>query len=151
MLEKVGADIEVAIPGCRLEIISNGSPSGQHSLLIATEHALEVARFLRDKVRRWRLDYCSNVTRVWTGWTRRRSEKVKVKKIVEGVEQEIEEVKKTQVSGYLETVYHLYSMEKKHGRTVVIRMRTVNRTDQVHICSRWCRCGGARSFRSARC
>jgi NADH-quinone oxidoreductase subunit C len=130
MLEKVKADIEAAIPGCRLEIIPNGSPSGQHSLLITTEHAPEVAKFLRDSPE-WRLDYCSNVTGVdWLD--SETSEKVKVKKIVDGVEQEVEEVKKTQFKGYLEAVYHLYSMEKKHG-PVVIRMRTANRTDQVHL------------------
>ncbi len=130
MLEKVKADIEAAIPGCRLEIIPNGSPSGQHSLLVATECGLEVAKFLRDSPE-WRFDYCSNVTGVdWLD--SETSEKVKVKKIVDGVEQEVEEVKKTQFKGYLEVVYHLYSMEKKHG-PVVIRMRTVNRTDQVHL------------------
>jgi len=130
MLEKVKADIEAAIPGCRLEIIANGSPSGQHSLLVATECGLEVAKFLRDSPE-WRFDYCSNVTGV--DWLDSEiSEKVKVKKIVDGVEQEVDEVKKTQFKGYLEVVYHLYSMEKKHG-PVVIRMRTVNRTDQVHL------------------
>jgi NADH-quinone oxidoreductase subunit C len=130
MLERVKADIEVAIPGCGLEIIPNGSPSGQHSLLVATEHALEIAKFLRDSPE-WRLDYCSNVTGVdWLD--SETSEKVKVKKIVDGVEQEVDEVKKTQFKGYLEAVYHLYSMEKKHG-PVVIRMRTVNRTEQVHL------------------
>ena len=34
--------------------------------------------------------------------------------------------------GYLEAVYHLYSVEKKHG-PVVIRMRTANRSDQVEL------------------
>ena len=130
MLEKVKADIEAAVPGCRLEIIPNGSPSGQHSLLIATEHVLEVARFLRDSAE-LRLDYCSNVTGVdWLD--SETSEKVKVKQLVDGVEQEIEVVRKTQFPGYLESVYHLYSMEKKHG-PVVIRMRTQNRTNQVHL------------------
>lgn len=32
----------------------------------------------------------------------------------------------------LEAVYHLYSMEKKHG-PVILRMRTVNRTDHVEL------------------
>jgi NADH-quinone oxidoreductase subunit C len=32
----------------------------------------------------------------------------------------------------LEAVYHLYSVEKKHG-PVIIRMKTVNRTDQVEL------------------
>ena len=33
---------------------------------------------------------------------------------------------------YLEVVYHLFSMAKKHG-PVIIRMRTANRTDQVEL------------------
>ena len=32
----------------------------------------------------------------------------------------------------LEVVYHLYSVEKKHG-PVIIRMKTANRTDQVEL------------------
>ena len=34
--------------------------------------------------------------------------------------------------GYLEAVYHLFSVEKKHG-PVVLRMRTENRADQVEL------------------
>jgi NADH-quinone oxidoreductase subunit C len=60
------------------------------------------------------------------------SKKVKVKKLVEGVEQEVEEVRKTRIAGYLEAVYHLYSMEKKHG-PVILRLRTGNRTDQIAL------------------
>src|SRR5579862_6268302 len=120
MLERVKADIEAAIPGCRLEIIPNGSPSGQHSLLVAPECALAVAKFLRDSPE-WRLDYCSNVTGVdWLD--SETSEKVKVKKLVDGVETEVDEVKKTRTPGYLEAVYHLYSMEKKTG-PVILRQR----------------------------
>jgi NADH-quinone oxidoreductase subunit C len=36
------------------------------------------------------------------------------------------------VPGYLEAVYHLFSMEKKHGQ-VVLRLRTGNRTDDTHV------------------
>ena len=36
------------------------------------------------------------------------------------------------VPGYLEAVYHLFSMEKKHG-PVILRLRTKNRTDQVQL------------------
>ena len=46
-LEQLKPELEAAIPGCRLEIISNPSPSGQHSLLIGPEHALDLATFLR--------------------------------------------------------------------------------------------------------
>ncbi len=130
MLEKIKADVEAAIPGCRLEIIHNGSPSGQHSLLLEAEHVLEVARYLHDDPE-LSLDYCSNVTGVdWPGTEI--SETVKVRTLVDGAEQEIEEVRKRQSLGHLEAVYHLYSMEKKHG-PVVLRVRTENRTDKVHL------------------
>ena len=36
--------------------------------------------------------------------------------------------------GYLEAVYHLYSMTLKHG-PVILRQRTGNRTDQVRLAS----------------
>jgi NADH-quinone oxidoreductase subunit C len=56
--------------------------------------------------------------------------------MVDGVEQPVEEtveetVKRT-VPGYLEAVYHFFSIQKKYG-PVVLRMRTVNRTDQVEL------------------
>ena len=128
--ERLKPDIEAAVPGCRLEIILNGSPSGQHSLLVRREHAVEVARFLRDDAE-LRLDYCSNVTGVdWLDTET--SEKVKVKKMVDGVEQEVEEVRKTRTPGYLEAVYHLYSMEKKHG-PVVLRHAHGEPDGQVHL------------------
>ena len=127
-LEKIKSDIETAIPGCRLQLVLNSSPSAQHSLLLGREDAFEIAKFLRDDPQ-LHLDYCSNVTGVdWLD--SETSEKVKMKKVVDGVEQEIEEVQKTRSPGYLEAVYHLYSMEKKHG-PVVLRLRTENRTDQV--------------------
>jgi NADH-quinone oxidoreductase subunit C len=130
MLEKIKTDIEVAVPGCLLEIIPNGSPSGQHSLLVEPARAVEAAMFLRDSAD-LRLDYCSNVSGV--DWLDTEiSEKVKVKTFVDGVEHEIEEVRKRQSPGHLEAVYHLYSMEKKHG-PVIVRLRTENRTDKVHL------------------
>ena len=53
------------------------------------EHASAVARFLRDDPA-LRLDYCSNVTGVdWLDRTVKK--KMKVKKIVEGEEKEVEE------------------------------------------------------------
>jgi NADH-quinone oxidoreductase subunit C len=127
-VEEIKAQIEAALLGARVEIVMNPSVSGQHSLLVRVEDALGVARFLRDELR---LDYCSNVTGV--DWLDSEvSEKVKVKKVVDGVETEVDEVRKTVTPGHLEAVYHLYSMEKKMG-PVVIRQRTVNRRDEVHL------------------
>ena len=129
-LEKIKADLEAAIPGCVVEIVPNPSPSAQHSLRIDPAHASDIAIFLRDSPE-YRLDYCSNVTGVdWLD--AETSEKIKVKKVVDGEEKEVEEVIKTRTAGYLETVYHLYSMELKHG-PVVIRQRTENRGAGVHL------------------
>jgi NADH-quinone oxidoreductase subunit C len=129
-LEKIKSDIESAVPGCRLDIIANPSPSGQHSLLVDSEHAVAVAKFLRDSAD-LRFDYCSNVTGV--DWPAKEiSEKVKVKKIVDGVEKEVDEVRKTTTPGYLEAVYHLFSMEKKLG-PLPVRMRTQDRDSGVHL------------------
>jgi NADH-quinone oxidoreductase subunit C len=59
-------------------------------------------------------------------------EKVKVKKVVDGVEKEVEETIEKRRPGYLEAVYHLYSMELKHG-PVIIRLRTEDRAEKVHL------------------
>ena len=129
-IEQIKEKIQAAIPGARLEIIPNDSPSGQRSLLVDREHGAAVAAFLRDDPE-LRLDYCSNATGV--DWPEMElSEKIKVKKLVDGVEKEVEEVKKTIRPGYLEAVYHLFSMEKKQG-PVIIRLRTENRTDKNHL------------------
>jgi NADH-quinone oxidoreductase subunit C len=137
-VEEIKAAIEAAVPGAGLKIIPNGSPSGQHSLLLNPVHAIEVARFLRDDAE-LALDFLSNVTGV-DYLDKEVSEKVKVTrpvtKTVDGVEQTteetVEETRKHTEPGYLEVVYHLYSMAKKHG-PVVLRMRTGNRSDQVEL------------------
>jgi NADH-quinone oxidoreductase subunit C len=129
-LEQIKTRIEAAVSGVRLEIIPNGSPSGQRSLLIDGAHAVAVATLLRDDAE-LRLDYCSNAAGVdWPDAVLK--EKVKVKKAVDGVQKEVEEVVETKRPGCLEAVYHLYSMEKKHG-PVIIRMRTGNRADDVRL------------------
>jgi NADH-quinone oxidoreductase subunit C len=129
-LEQIKTRLKAVIPAVRLEIIPNDSPSGQRSLLVDNEHAFAVAGFLRDDPQ-LRLDYCSNVTGVdWLDTVLK--EKVKVKKLIDGVEKEAEETIETNRPGYLEVVYHLYSMSLKHG-PVILRLRTGNRADAVHV------------------
>jgi NADH-quinone oxidoreductase subunit C len=131
-LEQIKALIEAAVPGARLEIVPNASPSGQRSLLADNEHALAVAKFLRDDPQ-LRLDFASNVTGV--DWLDAEiAEKAKVLKVVDGVEKEVEEIRKTKRPGYLEAVYHLYSMEIKHG-PLILRFRTENRSDRTRLAS----------------
>lgn len=129
-LEQLKSRLEATVPGATLEIIANDSPSAQHSLLVDASHGLAVAKFLRADAE-LKLDYCSNVTGV--DWPAAElTEKIKVKKVVDGVEKEVEEVKKTARPAYLEAVYHLYSMEKKHG-PVILRLRTEDRGEKNHL------------------
>jgi NADH-quinone oxidoreductase subunit C len=137
-VEEIKAAIEEAVPGAAVTVVPNPAPSAQHSLLLAPEHAIEVATFLRDDPE-LALDFLSNVTGV--DWLDKEiAEKVKVTrqvpKLVDGIEQmveeTVEETRKHVQPGYLEAVYHLYSVAKKHG-PVIIRMRTVNRSDQVEL------------------
>ena len=129
-LDQLKALITVALPGAQLTIVPNDTPANQPSLLVDNAHGVAVAKFLRDDAE-LRLDFCSNVTGI--DWPEAElTEKIKVKQVVEGVEKEVEEVKKTVRPAYLEVVYHLYSMEKKHG-PVILRLRTENRTDKVSV------------------
>ena len=129
-LDQIKARIEAAVPGAQLQIVPNDSPSGQLSLLVGAAHALSVATFLRDDPQ-LRLDFASNVTGI--DWPDRvEKTKTKVKKLVDGAEKEVEETVEKHIPGFLEVVYHLYSMEKKHG-PVILRLRTGNRTDQTSL------------------
>src|SRR6476469_4330591 len=123
-LEEIKARAEAAVPGAKIEIVPNPALPAQSSLLLDHEHARAVAKFLRDDPA-LKLDHCSNVSGV--DWLDRKvTKKVKVKKLVEGVEKEVEEAHDEVFPGYLEAVYHLFSMSLKHG-PVVIRMRTPDR------------------------
>jgi len=135
-IEEIKAAIEAAVPGAGVEVVPNPSPSGQHSLRLAPDHAIEIATFLRDELL---FDYLSNATGV--DWQDKEiAEKVKVThqvtKIVDGVEQTadetVEETRKRVQPGWLEVVYHLFSIAGKFG-PLTLRMRTVNRTGQVEL------------------
>jgi NADH-quinone oxidoreductase subunit C len=127
-LEQIKARIEAAVPGANIEIVQNASPSQQYSLRIDNEHARDVANFLRDDPVLC-LDFCSNVTGVdWLDRTVKKT--VKVKKVVDGEEKEVAETTEEKIPGYLEAVYHLYSMTHKHG-PVIIRMRTADRSESA--------------------
>ena len=129
-LEEIKGRAEAAVPAAKIEIVPNPGPANQPSLVIDNAHAIEVARFLRDDPA-LRLDHCSNVTGV--DWLDRKvTKKVKVKKMVEGEEKEVEETQEDFFPGYLEAVYHLFSMALKHG-PVIIRMRTADRAEPAHL------------------
>ncbi len=131
-LEQIKVRAEAAVPGAKIDIVANPGPSQQSSLLIDNEHAIAVAKLLRDDPA-LRFDFCSNVTGV--DWLDRTVKKpVKVKKVVDGVEKDVDETTEEKIPGYLEAVYHLYSMTHKHG-PVIIRMRTADRADGARLSS----------------
>jgi NADH-quinone oxidoreductase subunit C len=129
-LEQIKARAEAAVPGAKIDIVPNPGPANQPSLLIDSEHALAVAHFLRDDSA-LRLDFCSNVTGV--DWLDRVvKKKAKTKTVVDGVEKEVDQMTEEKIPGYLEAVYHLYSMALKHG-PVIIRVRTADRTASARL------------------
>jgi len=137
-VEEIKAAIEAAVPGAGVEIVPNPSPSGQHSLRLNPAHAVAVAKFLRDDAE-LQLDFLSNATGV-DYLDKEIAEKVKVTRTVmktvddveTPVEETVEEARKRVEPGYLEAVYHLFSVAHKHG-PVVLRMRTGNRSDRVEL------------------
>lgn len=119
-------------PAAKIEIVSNPGPAAEHSLLLDAATAREIATFLRNDDTLL-LDYCSNATGI--DWPEKEIVDV-VKKIVPdpagGPDKIVEEKTKRIQPGYLEVVYHLYSMSRKHG-PVILRLRTGNRTNQVTL------------------
>ena len=55
--------IQTAFPDARVELLNNPSPSGQHSLLLPHENALQIAQFLKNDPELL-LDFASNVSGV---------------------------------------------------------------------------------------
>jgi len=129
-LESIKSRIEAAVAGAKAILVPDAGPAKQDSLLLDTEHARAVALFLRDDPQ-LRFDYASNVTGV--DWLDKiTKETIKTRQIIDGAEREIQEAKETKQPGYLEAVYHLYSTALRHG-PLIIRLRTANRTDPVHL------------------
>jgi NADH-quinone oxidoreductase subunit C len=117
--------LKARFPGATVELVPNPSPAAQESILLDPDHALEVALFLRDDDA-LALDYCSNATGVdWLDKEIAETTKETVK--AEDGSDKVVETKTTRIEpGYLETVYHLYSIRLKHG-PMIIRMRTADR------------------------
>ena len=120
--------IKAALPSAVVELLNNPSPCAQHSLVIRPKDARAVAEFLRDSLG---YDFCSNVSGV--DWPARKiKEAVVHKETVEGVESEVKEIVEREIPGFLEVVYHLFSIAKKSG-PLTLRVRTGDREGDVTI------------------
>src|ERR1700676_4701508 len=107
-LDEIKARAESAGPGAKIDIVPNPGPSNQSSLLLDNEHASAIARFLCDDPA-LRLDFCSNATGVdWLDRTVKKT--VKVRKVVDGVEKEVDETTEEFFPGCFEAIYNLYSI-----------------------------------------
>ena len=119
-------------PGAEISVLQNPGPAAQHSLLVGASALRQVAEFLRDDPS-LRLDYCSNVTGVdWPDKVVVDVTKSTVPDPAGGPPKVTEQKTEHTQPGYLEVVYHLYSVALRHG-PVIIRTRTANRTDAVTL------------------
>jgi NADH-quinone oxidoreductase subunit C len=117
-------------PEAPVDFLPNEAPGAQPSLILPANQALQIFRFLRDDPG-LQFDYLSNVTGVdYLDLTLK--EKIKKKTVVDGVEKEVEETIEKMRPGFLEVVYHLYSVALKHG-PLVVRMRTADRSANVTL------------------
>lgn len=131
-LEQLRDRLIARFPAAKVTLVTNPGAAAEHSLLLDQVSAPEIARFLRDDPA-LQLDYCSNVTGV--DWPEKEIVDTVKKSVPDpagGPAKIVEEKTKRIQPGYLEAVYHLYSMSLKQG-PVVIRLRTGNRTNQITL------------------
>jgi len=101
-IEKIKEMVAQAVPGAVIEIIPSTPAAAQPALLVDCEHAVAVARYLKDDPT-CRMDFCSCVT---------------------GVDY--------LAKGYIEVVYHLYSVTLKQG-PLVLKVRAPRDLDKCHV------------------
>ncbi|MBL9212162.1 MAG: NADH-quinone oxidoreductase subunit C [Opitutaceae bacterium] len=131
-LEQLRDRLLARFPGAEVTLVTNPGAAAQHSLLLGASQAREIACFLRDDPA-LQLDYCSNVTGIdWPDKEIVETTKTTVPDPAGGPAKVVEQKTKRLQPGYLEAVYHLYSMALKHG-PVILRLRTANRTDQANV------------------
>ncbi len=131
-LDQLTARLAARFPGADVTLLQNPGASAQHSLVLGNGIARAIAEFLRDDGA-LKLDYCSNVSGVdWPDKVIVETTKASTPDPAGGPDK-VTEVKTERVQpGYLEAVYHLFSVELRHG-PLVIRTRTRNRSDQVTL------------------
>ena len=130
--EQIRDRLLARFPGAEITVVPNPAPAAQHSLLLGRARAQEIAQFLRDDPA-LQLDQCSNVTGVdWPEKEIVETTKSTVPDPAGGPPKVVEQKTKRIQPGYLEVVYHLYSIALRHG-PVILRLRTGNRTDDATV------------------
>jgi NADH-quinone oxidoreductase subunit C len=132
--EQLHARLLARFPSAEISVVTNASPSAQHSLLLGSAHVAEIAKWLRDEPG-LQLDQCSNVTGI--DWPEKEIIDVTKTTVLDpagGAPKVVEQKTKRIQPGFFEVVYHLYSIALKQG-PVILRQRTGNRSDQVLVSS----------------
>jgi NADH-quinone oxidoreductase subunit C len=133
-VEQIRDRLLARFPGAEITAIANPGSAAQHSLLLGAKDARAIAQFLRDDPT-LKLDQCSNVTGI--DWPEKEIVDTTKTTVTDPANPtappKIIETKTKRIQpGYLEAVYHLYSIALRHG-PVILRLRTGNRTDQVTV------------------
>jgi len=131
-----------ALPKAGVTYCENPSPSGQHSILVEVDSAIDVFTFLRDQ-EGLKFDYLSNVSGVdfpqgdlvdTIAIPQSEGDSEETKEREEAKDSKEADEKKS-VGGFLEVVYHLYSMSRKTAEPLVLRQRTQDRGDNNAVTS----------------
>ena len=101
-IEQLAEAVRAAVPGAAIEIIPSTPAAAQPALFVDSEHAVAVARYLKDD-RTCQMDFCSCVTAV-----------------------------DYLAKGYIEVVYHLYSVTLKQG-PLVLKVRAPRELDKCRV------------------
>jgi len=105
-IEKIKEIVSQAVSGAQIEIVNSTPAAQQPAVLVDREHVYTVAKFLKEDPR-FEMDFCSCVTGV-------------------------DYLPKGGKPGYVEVVYHLYSVAQKHG-PIVLKVRASRDLDQCHV------------------
>jgi NADH-quinone oxidoreductase subunit C len=105
-IEKIKEIVSQVVAGAKIEIVNSTPAAQQPSLLVDREHMFAVAKFFREDPR-FEMDFCSCVTGV-------------------------DYLPKTDKPGYIEVVYHLYSVAQKHG-PVVLKVRAPRELEKCSV------------------
>jgi NADH-quinone oxidoreductase subunit C len=105
-IEKLREAALTAVPGASIEIINSTPAAAQPALLVDREHFFAVAKFFKEDPR-LQMDFCSCVTGV-------------------------DYLPKPDKPGYVEVVYHLYSVAQKHG-PIVLKVRAPRELPECRV------------------
>jgi NADH-quinone oxidoreductase subunit C len=133
-IEQIRDRLLAHFPGADITVVANPGVAAQHGLLLGPAHARLIAQFLReDSV--LQLDQCSNVTGIdWPEKEIVETTRTPVPDPAGGPGKIVEQKTKRLQPGYLEVVYHLYSIARRHG-PVILRQRTADRQAQASVVS----------------